>query len=261
MSVPLVFLHGWAMNGAVFDGVKTQLGPGFDCYAPDLPGHGSREMDEPSLAGCVEVASEIINQLDHPVLVGWSMGAAVAWQYLVQEGTQSLSGLVTIDMSPRLLPDDQWAFGLGGQNTDAVLSTSSKIEFQWRSMVNNILHNMYAPNGVQEANKDAMRALLLKQDPTALRPIWDDLIAMDARQSIAAIDIPYLVCAGAHSRLYDPEVAYWIERHSPMAEVRVFQNSGHSPHLEEPDAFCDAIRRFVRTLESSKTERRRTLTE
>ncbi|WP_170464587.1 alpha/beta fold hydrolase [Ruegeria arenilitoris] len=259
MSVPLVFLHGWAMNGAVFDDVKARLGPDFDCHAPDLPGHGCREKDEPSLARCVEVAGKIIDQLDHPILVGWSMGAAVAWQYLAQAGTQSLGGLVTIDMSPRLLPDDKWTFGLGGQNADAVLSTSSKIEFQWRSMVQNILRNMYAPGGVQETDDDAMRALLLKQDPTTLRPIWDDLVAMDARQIIAGIDIPYLVCAGAQSRLYDPEVAYWIAGQSPMAEVQIFQNSGHSPHLEEPDAFCDALRRFVSTLQSAKTEQRKTL--
>lgn len=249
------------MSGAVFDGVKTLLGPGFDCHAPDLPGHGSRELDEPSLARCVEVVSGIVNQMDHPVLVGWSMGAAIAWQYLLQEGSRNLSGLVTIDMSPRLLPDDQWAFGLGGQNTEAVLSTSSKIEFQWRGMVDNILHNMYAPNAAEEANEAKMRALLLRQDPAALRPIWDELVAMDARQSIAAIDIPYLVCAGAKSRLYDPDVAYWIERHSPMAEVQIFRNSGHSPHLEEPEAFCDAIRRFVTTLESTNAESRRTPTQ
>ncbi len=259
MSVPIVFLHGWAMNGAIFDEVEARLGPDFDCHAPDLPGHGSLEKDEPSLARCIEVVGKIIYQLDHPILVGWSMGAAVAWQYLAQEGTQSLGGLVTIDMSPRLLPDKKWTFGLGGQNADAVLSTSAKIEFQWRSMVNNILRNMYAPGGVQAPDEHAMRALLLKQDPTTLRPIWDDLVAMDARQSIAAIDIPYLVCAGAQSRLYDPNVAHWIARQSPVAEVQIFQNSGHSPHLEEPDAFCDAIRCFAMVLESAKTDQRETI--
>ncbi|SPJ30485.1 alpha/beta fold hydrolase [Falsiruegeria mediterranea] len=260
MSVPLLFLHGWAMNGAMFGDVAVRLGPDFDCHVPDLPGHGAQEKDEPSLARCVEVVGDIIDRLDRPILIGWSMGAAVAWQYLSLHGTQGLGGLVTVDMSPCLLPDEEWTFGLGGQSADAVLSTSSKIEFQWRSMVNNIQRNMYAPGRALASDDDAMKALLLKQNPTTLRPIWDDLVAMDARNTIAGIDIPYLVCAGGQSQLYDPGVAHWIARHAPMAEVQIFPHSGHSPHLEEPEAFCDAIRRFVMAQKSGTTEQKKTMT-
>ncbi|MBO9451936.1 alpha/beta fold hydrolase [Tropicibacter sp. R16_0] len=259
MSVSLLFLHGWAMNGAVFDDIAARLGPDFDCHAPDLPGHGVLEKDEPSLDRCVEIVGEIIDRLDRPILVGWSMGAAVAWQYIAQHGAKDLGGLITVDMSPRLLPDEQWTFGLGGQSADAVLSTSSRIEFQWRSMVNNIQRNMYAPDRALSADDEAMKALLLQQDPTTLRPIWDDLVAMDARNTIAGIEIPYLVCAGGQSQLYDPEVAHWIARQAPMAEVQIFQNSGHSPHLEEPEAFCDALRRFAMAQKSGTPEQQKTM--
>jgi pimeloyl-[acyl-carrier protein] methyl ester esterase len=87
--------------------------------------------------------------------------------------------------------------------------------------------------------------MLLGQDPVVLRPLWDDLVAMDARDTIAKIALPYLVCTGAQSRLYSREVADWIAETSEQAHVQSFAHSGHSPHLEEPDAFCDAIRRFV----------------
>ncbi|MEC7963902.1 MAG: alpha/beta fold hydrolase, partial [Pseudomonadota bacterium] len=69
--------------------------------------------------------------------------------------------------------------------------------------------------------------------------------AMDMRDTIADIDVPYLVCTGADSRLYREDVAQWIAAQAPQAQVARFAQSGHSPHLEEPEAFCDAICRFV----------------
>lgn len=245
MSIPLLFLHGWAMNGAVFDDVAARLGPGFDCHAPDMPGHGSRAAEKPSLEGCVAVTQEAMRQLDRPVLIGWSMGAAVAWRFIAQHGTQDLGGLITIDMSPRLLPDTDWTYGLRGQSAHQILATSSKIEPQWAHMVGNILRNMFAPGFDGTDDFDKLRGSVSAQNPATLRPLWDELVAIDERQTIAAVDIPYMVCAGAQSRLYDPKVAHWIAGQSSQAEVCLFEHAGHSPHLEEPAAFCDAIRRFV----------------
>jgi len=82
VTVPVLFLHGWAMNGALFDDIAGRLGTDFDCHAPDLPGHGSRVAAEPSLDNCAAVARQWIERLDRPLLVGWSMGAAVAWRHL-----------------------------------------------------------------------------------------------------------------------------------------------------------------------------------
>ena len=244
MSVPLLFLHGWAMNGAVFDDIASRLGSDFDCHAPDLPGHGARVDEAPSLDHCAAVAREEIALLDRPILIGWSMGAAAAWRYIAQHSTQDLGGLITIDMSPRLLPDHDWPFGLLGHSAEQTIATSAKIEPQWAHMVGNILRNMFARGFELTDGTEALRHELLAQDPARLRPLWDDLVALDERETAAAADIPYLVCAGAKSRLYDPDVAQWIAGRNPGAEVAIFENSGHSPHLEEPEAFCDEIRRF-----------------
>lgn len=245
MRVPVLFLHGWAMNGALFDDTAERLGAGYECHAPDLPGHGSRMADEPSLDACVALAKRWIERLDHPVLVGWSMGAGIAWRYLARHGSSGLRGLITIDMSPRMLPDTDWELGLIGQSRESILATSGKIVPKWSSMAGSIARNMYAPGSNPIVSRDAIRDLLLAQDPARLRPLWDDLTAMDARDSIAAIDIPYLVCSGAQSRLYSQDVARWIAARAGHARIESFEHSGHSPHLEEPDAFCSAIRRFI----------------
>ncbi len=233
------------MNGSLFDDAARRLGPAFECHAPDLPGHGSRAGEEPSLDNCAAVARRWIERLDRPILVGWSMGAAVAWRYISRHGTSCLRGLVTIDMSPKMLPDAEWDLGMSGQSAAAILATSDKIVPKWPVMAGGIAHNMYARASDPVVSREAIENLLLAQDPAHLRPLWDDLTAMDERATIAAIDIPYLVCTGARSRLYSQDVAGWVASQTAQARVACFEQSGHSPHLEEPDAFCDAFRRFV----------------
>lgn len=245
MTIPVLFLHGWAMNGAMFDDVARRLGPAFDCNAPDLPGHGARVEDEPSLDACAALAKCRIDRLDRPVLVGWSMGAAAAWRYVSHYGTSALRGLVTIDMSPRMLPAADWHLGLTGQSAEAILATSAKIVPEWPRMAGSIVRNMYARSSEPVPCREAVKDLLLAQDPARLRPLWDDLTAMDERGTVSRIDIPYLVCSGLQSRLYSQDAARWIASQAKQARMKCFRHSGHSPHLEEPEAFCDAIRHFV----------------
>ena len=245
MTVPVLFLHGWAMNGAVFDDTAQRLGADFTCYAPDLPGHGDNLADEASLDSCAAVAKQWIDHLDRPILAGWSMGAGAAWRYVSQHGTSGLRGLVTIDMSPRMLPDADWDLGLIGHSAEAILATSDRIVPEWPRMAKSIVRNMYARNSAPVLSREAVQDLLLAQDPARLRPLWEDLTAMDERQTIPMIDVPYLVCCGAQSQLYSQETARFIAAQAKQARVASFQHTGHSPHLEEPEAFCNAIRGFV----------------
>lgn len=245
MKIPVLFLHGWAMNGAIFQDVIDHLGDGFDCHAPDLPGHGTNLSGTASLDCSAALTKEWVDRLDRPILVGWSMGAGVAWEYIARFGAADLRGLVTIDMSPRMLPDTNWAHGMIGQSRDDILSTSPKIVPQWHRMIKSIIANMYA-DGCDTA-EDKMLAFLRAQDPQHLRPLWDDLTMMDARAGIAQIALPYLVLCGAQSRLYSINTAKWIVSQAQNARMEVFPNSGHSPHLEEPHSFCKTFRHFATT--------------
>ena len=88
----------------------------------------------------------------------------------------------------------------------------------------------------------------LSQDAAAMQALWEDLLTLDERATIAGIDRPYLVCSGAQSRVYPASAATWLAQAAPQARHQVFARSGHSPHLEEPAAMSDALRRFIRAL-------------
>lgn len=250
MGIPILFLHGWTMTGSTFNQVRTQLEPDFPCITPDLPGHGVLAGVNAGLAPSVRLVQDWLRELDRPLLVGWSMGAAVAWQYISLHGCAQLRGLVTIDMSPKILPDPNWPYGLRGQTADTVRASGEKFRRDWPRAARGITRNMFAePCDAQvDADKDARLEQLLTQNPQRLCPVWDDMVAADQRHIIGQITVPYLVLNGAQSRLYDPAMSNWIETQAPKAQRHEFRHSGHSPHLEEPEAFVAALRQFLLTL-------------
>ena len=104
------------------------------------------------------------------------------------------------------------------------------------------------PAGAPGLAPQQARRLILSQDAAAMQALWEDLLTLDERATIAGIDRPYLVCSGAQSRVYPASAATWLAQAAPQARHQVFARSGHSPHLEEPAAMSDALRRFIRAL-------------
>lgn len=249
---PLILLHGWTMLGEVFDGLAASLSDIAECHAPDMPGQGASAHHAPTLDACADLVREIVAGLGDgpaPVLLGWSMGAAAAWRYIARFGTEDLAGLVTVDMSPRIVPAQDWPHGLKGQSAADVAASTRRITTDWESVVGGIAANMFANRaGIPGFSPEAARSLILSHDPKAMSALWQELVALDARDTIARIDIPYLVCSGALSRVYPSSASDWLVRTAPQARPQVFAKSGHSPHLEEPEAFAAALRGFLESL-------------
>src|SRR5579884_1781304 len=80
----IVFIHGAADSGAVWERQVEHFGPEHDVLALDLPGHGAR-LGETALESVASMAEEALRAarargMTHPVLVGHSMGGATAMQ-------------------------------------------------------------------------------------------------------------------------------------------------------------------------------------
>ena len=233
------------MTGAVFDDLIGRLA-GHPCIAPDLPGHGCARGLPPTAEAWAACIAETIAPLHAPVLVGWSMGAAAVWHYLGAHGTRGIAGLVTVDMSPRMRPAPDWPHGLLGGREAAIEDTARRIETDWEGASHGIAASMFA--GAAEAPRDAARRVILSQDPQAMRAAWETLGDMDARADVPGIALPWLVCSGAQSRVYPASASDWIADHAPHARRLVFRQSGHSPHLEEPEAFARVLRAFAKAV-------------
>ena len=111
---PLIFLHGWSSHGDYFGPQIATLARTFQLVMPDLPGH-RHSPARPDALSIPALAADlhkliITRGLERPLLIGWSMGAMVALDYISQFGSAGLAGLVIEDMTVKITNESGWRF-------------------------------------------------------------------------------------------------------------------------------------------------------
>ncbi|WP_428247171.1 alpha/beta fold hydrolase [Ferrovibrio sp.] len=257
---PLVFLHGWSCHGGFFAPQVEALQGRFRLLLPDLPGHGqSPAIADLTISGLADALHDMLGQyrVERPVLVGWSMGAMVAFDYLRRHGWRNIAGLVIEDMTARLFTDAGWRLGLGG-GFDAAqnAATLSLMRADWRGFSAASLPHLFARHHAPEAAlKDWIGAEMPKNDPAIMAALWASMAAQDFRDLLPRLDLPCLVIHGGESQLYAPEVSEWLAATLPRARRLCLEHSGHMPHLEQHAEFNTALAEFAATFAAPEPAR------
>lgn len=245
---PIIFLHGWTMEASLFAGQFARLQDRFHCLAPDLPGHGRAGSIPASVESAVELLHDVIEsrKLNKVTLVGWSLGAAVAWTYLTRFGADRVGRMVSVDMSPKIVNEDGWTLGLIGQDRAKVAAKTARFAEDWPAAAPAIATNMFASRrGGPDLSFEQALKKVRANDPAAMSSMWASLIASDSRALIPKLNVPLLAAHGAHSRAYPAATAKWLAETASQACRHTFERSGHSPHLEEPDEFARTLAAFA----------------
>jgi L-proline amide hydrolase len=70
----------------------------------------------------------------------------------------------------------------------------------------------------------------------------------DITERLPQISTPTLLVSGRHDEA-TPHIVEQIESRVPGAQWRLFEQSSHMPHVEEPDAFLEAVEGFLKTVD------------
>ncbi|MDG4859418.1 alpha/beta hydrolase [Streptomyces sp. T-3] len=246
----VLMIPGLGATAAFFDRAVADLSRDHTVVTVDLPGHGRtpRGTQEPTLQSAAVQLRGVIHELglDQLTLVGWSLGATLAWTYLERFGTDGVRRLVSVDQSPQLLSDDGWeyaAFGSldrqGGQDLLASVMQDPA------AFLANLIRGSFAAGS--EPAPELVAELLAHSascDPAALRSLLADALAQDWRERVGALTLPTLLVHGGRSAVYPPEVGAWLAKVFPVCRLEVLETAGHLCFIEEPERFADAIRTF-----------------
>lgn len=247
---PLVLLHGWAAHAGFFAPQAALAWSGLRVLAPDLPGHGSnRGQPAQTLGDLADAVHRLIAErgLDDVVLVGWSLGAAVAFDYIGRHGCGRLGGLVVLDMAPRILNDADWSLGIAGA-FDARINAAAltAMAADWPAYAARFLPRLFARGREPDPALAAWaRAQLADNDGAVMTSLWRSLSAADHRLVLGRIGVPTLVVNGRQSRIYQPATSDWLAARIPGARRLTIEDAGHSPQLEQPFAVNQALTAFA----------------
>lgn len=248
---PLVFLHGWSCHGGFFAPQAADFGRDHHVLLPDLPGHRhspcpAADLSIPALADALHGLIES-RALRDAVLVGWSMGAFVAFDYIARHGTAALGGLVIADMTARIVNDDDWQLGIrGGFDMNQSMAAVLAMQADWPAYARGFLPRLFARAGGTDPALVAWAGNEIAQNAAAgMAALWASMAERDYRWLMPQLDLPVLLLHGADSQLYDPAVALWLESQIPGARRVAIAGAGHTPHLEQPGACNAALRDFI----------------
>jgi pimeloyl-ACP methyl ester carboxylesterase len=230
---PLLFLHG-AGAGGRWLGFQERLAERFDVLAPSHPGHGASPAAE-----WIEHVSDLAFHyldlldtlgLDRVHVVGASFGGWIAAE-MATMASHRLESMTLID--PVGIKVEGWIYPfLFGMELPQLVAT--------------IFHDPTAAMALAPSDMSIdTLAVLYRQNTALARVAWNPYLYDPLlRRRLARITTPTLLCWGAHDRLAPRVCAEAWRKEIPGAVLRVFGDSGHVPHLEEPDAVAAAVIEF-----------------
>ena len=245
-ATSVLCLHGFAGSKEDFAPVLERLGHDRRAVAIDLPGHGgsagSQDPDAYSLgelAGWVLSTAEALG-LDGFHLAGHSLGGLIA-QRVAAAASGRLAGLVLSDT------------GMGAPD-DAVLDHLAEVARAVRSDGLAGAWQVYARNSSGRAwlATDPVRARFVEARFHELEPaaVIGEVRALRSATPLHAflrgIDLPVLVVHGADEEVWPGAQQALLARTVAGAERLVIDGAGHSPQLERPEAWAQAVTDFLR---------------
>lgn len=239
---PLVLLHGWGVNAAVWQPVVELLSQHFRLYLVDLPGFGqSARLTDYSLKSMSEAILHVVPK--SAVWCGWSLGGLIA-TYTAINYPQRVAKLIQISSSVKFVADEKWpgvesvVFDnfLQGLQTDPKKTLSRFIALQ--------------AMGCASARKDSatFKKLLLDTEPAEYEALIAGLKLLaesDLRQSFKTLTCPCLCLFGQFDSLVPLKTRQETLLLLPSAHSQVFENSSHAAFISEADLFCHCVIDFI----------------
>lgn len=250
-GVPVVLIHGSLGSLHVWEGWARQLAEQARLISVDLPGHGltgAWPRDEYTIEAYtdfVEVLVDTLN-LDRFVLVGHSMGGAVAWSFAATRPDR-VSQLILVDAAGYPRTGGEAPLPLRLARTPLVGDLS--IYFKPERMVRRSLGEVYAdpamvtPERIRRyaelqrfpGNREATLQRARTQEPLDPTPL-------------KRLDVPTLILWGGKDRWVPAADAFRFQGDIKGAQLEIFEALGHNPMEEDPTATAAAVAAFLKPI-------------
>lgn len=242
-GTPLLLIHGFPLDGQLYQGQLPQLGQRFQVITPDLRGFG--KSTTPDAQGSIQRYARdmlgLMNQLGirKAIIGGHSMGGQIVLQ-MYRQAPERFLGMVLIDTNPMAASvEEQYEFpGFGAQaqqqGVPSIVPTLVAQFLTGTTRLNNPTATMTLMNILAEASLNGVvgggQALATRPDFTALLP---------------KIAVPTLVLVGVDDPVYGLEISQMTQAAIPGAVLAIIPQAEHTSIFEQPVIANSIITRWA----------------
>jgi pimeloyl-ACP methyl ester carboxylesterase len=250
-GIPVVLIHGSMGSLQVWEGWARELGQQARLISVDLPGHGLTgawprdEYTVEAYADFIEVLVDTLN-LDRFVLVGHSLGGAVAWSFAATRPNR-VSQLVLVDAAG--YPRDGGEAPLPTRLARLPVVGDIGIYFKPERLVRRSLEEMYADPAMVTPERTKRTAELQRfpgnREATLQRARSQE--PLDPTP-LKRLSVPTLILWGAQDRWVPIADAFRFQHDIKGAKLEIFEKLGHNPMEEDPKATAAAVAAFLKPI-------------
>jgi N-formylmaleamate deformylase len=233
---PVIFIPGLGCPGAMWDGTIAKL-HGVEAHVLTLAGFAGQPAIKPPLAATVR--KELVryiraNHLDHPIVVGHSLGGTIAY-WVAETAPDLIGGAIVVDAGPALADTDP--------------TTARTLRNTWAQAGDDELPDQvraaYTGMVADPHRIEPYLAAITHSDRQTMGDAIFELVKTDLRADLPQITAPLLLVL--HDGGYAQQYRAQIEP-VPHREVIVIPKTRHFVMLDDPDAMARAIDAFVAKL-------------
>lgn len=258
----IITLHGFGVSGHMYDEFSRRYQDTARIINLDQRGHGDSEI---SKAGNYERSAFVSDveslrtylDLQDFVLVGHSMGGLNALEYAVSF-PQHVTALIIVDAGPEAAKegvDNIVRFTRGPDELDFDEFVQMAMRFNPRRTEENIRERMHHRLRQLDNGKWTWKFDKRFRDPSANLKIGSEITQDQLWQKFRQVVVPTLLIRGSESDVLSEDVAKRTVKEMKNARLEIVKEAGHSVPGDAPEGFTDAVRIFLKQIESGSSQK------
>lgn len=239
----LVLLHGFPLNGHMWEEQRGFADRGWRVIAPHFNGFGGSDLVRatPSMDDYADDVIGLLRELGvaRPVIGGLSMGGYAAFA-MFRKAPELFRGLILADTRPQADTPE----GLTARRNLLKLAREQGSDAVALSMLPNLLGRTTRKNspGIVEYVSGTIREAFATSIASAIQALMS---RRDSADLLPTIAVPTLVIVGEEDTITPPPVSEDMQRAIAGAGLVVIPEAGHLSNLEQPQRFNEALAQFL----------------
>ncbi len=250
---PVVFVHGYLVDGRLWDGVVDNLSDGFRCLAPDWPIGAQQVAMKPnadlSPYGVAAIIASFLEALDlnDVTIVGNDSGGAMS-QVLVTRHPERIGRLVLTNCDlyenfpPGIFKAMPAIAKLPGGMT--MLSAPFRIGALARAAFKPFSKNPIPADLVASWMRPALHDAGVKHDTKKVTVGMNKRYTLEAAEKLRTSELPVLLAWAPEDRLFSIESAKRLAAETPNARLVEIPDAATFVSLDQPAQLADLIADF-----------------
>lgn len=237
---PLILLHGWGLNSAVWQLVAEDLAEYFDVHCIDLPGFGVNHQMAPEpydLDALVDLVEPLCPE--NSLILGWSLGGMVATR-MATRFSHKVAAMCLVASSPCFVEQSDWR----AVKPDVLDGFSQSLLEDSQKTIERFLaiQTIGSPSAKQDIKW--LKQSLQDYPPAAESALIGGLTLLqqlDLRQELKQLSLPITGIYGQLDALVPIKSVLNFAKTMENFSVEVVKKASHAPFISHREAFVRQV--------------------